>query len=277
MNYSEQPNGMCTPQKNSTNEFIDLKSFMRVLDARDAKKLEQKGWPAMGEQGFDLTYVPSDNPIKNWLRYRCRYYLLSDQFDCDRCDAVKETYKELWPQAFAEGQTNKYTGDTMCSFWTTYKQALFLTTGKKFCRGDEQQLLKDFDEYAVNDDPDLKEFAYLTHTIGNLIIVPSGFNTGRYPATKDYWDITLEKFYKEKQHIDFASMVEGSVGDLHLEDWFDEGTIDGNVKMLFTNHSSAHLMPNTEDEIARCVRAMNDRIKKRGRKLTRILDNLNKN
>ena len=47
-------------------------------------------------------------------------------------------------------------------------------------------------------------FARLTHTIGNFILVPEGFNTGRYVKTKDFIYPTIEylqEMVKEKNYI----------------------------------------------------------------------------
>jgi hypothetical protein len=37
----------------------------------------------------------------------------------------------------------------------------------------------------------IRKFAHLTHCLGNLTLVPKGFNSARYSKTKDYWDLSL--------------------------------------------------------------------------------------
>ena len=51
---------------------------------------------------------------------------------------------------------------------------------------------KVFNHYEnINNHPDVMRFATVTHTIGNMTLLPKGFNVGRAIATRDYWDLTL--------------------------------------------------------------------------------------
>ena len=55
-------------------------------------------------------------------------------------------------------------------------------------------LLDNFTKFErVHQDPQLKRFAELTHSIGNITVVPLGFNSGRSLSFKDYWDYSLEQ------------------------------------------------------------------------------------
>ncbi|GFH43149.1 hypothetical protein Hs30E_17000 [Lactococcus hodotermopsidis] len=45
-------------------------------------------------------------------------------------------------------------------------------------------------EEPVLEDDSLKEFKEIYHTLGNMIIVPKGFNTWRALPTGDYWGIS---------------------------------------------------------------------------------------
>jgi hypothetical protein len=40
-------------------------------------------------------------------------------------------------------------------------------------------------------------FAGRTHTLGNFVLVPYGFNRGRYSKTQDYWDLSLDILKKD--------------------------------------------------------------------------------
>lgn len=52
-------------------------------------------------------------------------------------------------------------------------------------------LLKNFKRFdKVHENLELKKFAKRTHTIGNITVVPKGFNTGR--QANDYWDFGLQ-------------------------------------------------------------------------------------
>ncbi len=65
-----------------------------------------------------------------------------------------------------------------------------------------QNRIKGFDGADLADY--LERYVAVVHTIGNLIPAPhyyngrksGGFNTGRYAATKDYWDLTLYCIYQ---------------------------------------------------------------------------------
>ena len=56
------------------------------------------------------------------------------------------------------------------------------------------------------EDEVLQNFIRSAYTSANLIIVPDGFNVARYTrgenGTEDYWDLTLKKFYQDKEPLD---------------------------------------------------------------------------
>ena len=48
----------------------------------------------------------------------------------------------------------------------------------------------------------MQEFIRSAYTSANLIIVPDGFNVKRNNrATEDYWDLTLKKYYQDKESL----------------------------------------------------------------------------
>ena len=156
-----------------------------------------------------------DSGIEQFLAYRTADEILEKKvrlFDCDSsndtCDVTTALYKILWNYSKNSKEslwentdsgesknlwkwTNKdnkeenldtYTsfgGDTMNSFLTTYN----------FCKD------------SINEDSELKsgleKLAVLTHTIGNFVLVPYGFNKARYGSTRDYWDASLDILQKE--------------------------------------------------------------------------------
>ncbi|MER3124382.1 hypothetical protein ABQG68_03120 [Bacillus pumilus] len=134
---------------------------------------------------FDLRNLIYDenNPIANMILYKGNMY--NYQSDCDRLPLTLEIYKRLWGNEFVFWDTKETdfveaNGETMNSFVTPYK-AFYKET------------------YHLSN-PNFREYAKLTHTIGNFIPVyaikkeknwASPFNSKRYSSTYDYWDITL--------------------------------------------------------------------------------------
>lgn len=64
--------------------------------------------------------------------------------------------------------------------------------------------------------PKLKDFARLTHSIGNIIIVPKGFNAGR--GANDYGDFALKSL---KTFLDSFNTWEDYVIQFHLESFLN--------------------------------------------------------
>lgn len=179
-------------------------------------------WIAYSQQPAFV--LPLDDGMRQRLGCTRRVTHLTYSIDCDGSKSTKMApaainglYAALWPQLPADS------GDTMNSFWTTCKQALrVMGRGRWRSRTkagilaemtDEQGHLRP--EYAIKGmfalewtGQQLQMLAYLTHTIGNFIPCDGPFNSGRYAATDDYWDITLEyvrDWYLTRQGVEVAS------------------------------------------------------------------------
>ncbi|MGG1862204.1 hypothetical protein ABEP22_09945 [Bacillus safensis] len=134
---------------------------------------------------FNLRNLKYDenSPIANMILYKGNIY--GSLSDCDRLPLILEIYKRLWGNEFEFWNTKQTefveaNGETMNSFVTPYK-ALYK------------------ENYNLTN-PLFKEYAKLTHTVGNFIPVYaikkgnkwfSPFNRKRYRFTYDYWDITF--------------------------------------------------------------------------------------
>ncbi|EGO5182500.1 hypothetical protein H0S21_002444, partial [Enterococcus faecalis] len=60
-----------------------------------------------------------------------------------------------------------------------------------------QFLIENYDQFLkVHDCHELVKFAKLTHTIGNIVAVPKGFNSARYRPYLDYWELSLDALRK---------------------------------------------------------------------------------
>lgn len=65
--------------------------------------------------------------------------------------------------------------------------------------------------------PKLKDFARLTHSIGNIIVVPKGFNTGR--GANDYGDFAFKSL---KNFLESFNAWENYVTKFHLESFLEK-------------------------------------------------------
>ena len=54
-----------------------------------------------------------------------------------------------------------------------------------------------WEKISNGDNTKFEVFAIRTHTVGNFVLVPYGFNRWRYSQTFDYWDKSLS-ILKEK-------------------------------------------------------------------------------
>lgn len=173
----------------------------------------------------------SEDHVRTWLEYKAG----GGVEDPDASDGARYFYKELWgerlditvrecPNAFSREPSKYVQGDWMCSVWTTLKYGLqiaygckgkdFLWWQKPFIEntfdgssatpGTYKGILKHFDEFGkVFKDETVQEFIRAAYTPANLIIVPDGFNTARSNrGTEDYWDLTLKKYYQDKEPLD---------------------------------------------------------------------------
>ena len=134
----------------------------------------------------------------------------------DLCRMQDVPSREITVRQFAEScydDSVRMGPDTMNSFWITfslylishygetYKWNNFKNTvffregenGRQRDRADRIRELVEADENYIDSVP-LKEFAGLTHTVGNLSLVPAGYNgyRGTQPCLKDYFDLSLE-------------------------------------------------------------------------------------
>lgn len=110
---------------------------------------------------------------------------------------------------------------------------------------------------------DLQEYATLTHTLGNFVLVPNGFNEKRRSSNfiKDYWDLSMmflpkySNWYTEHMDLFF------------YDDWYR----NGDLHMLFEGHTIAPPMPDDVTKMHLALKEINRRIRLRGLRLMRFL------
>ena len=302
------------------NDGYIIEDFNQDYDFKKCIMLESKyknEYQEIIKKYPELEYKENDH-IKNFLRYRLVNEILEKEykfkvFDCDnsngRCALSQHIYNNLWHDDWNANTKilyggDKYSGDTMNSFWTTYKTALqiyYNEFGNKV-GGKEPNIRYALDNYdnfpEVNEKDYIKNFAKLTHTIGNFTLIPKGFNGNRgftkFNDTGDYWDLTLY-YLKHKKYDDeiwqetYKFYTDRKIKKYFLEDYFLEDYIDEQVlndltiKLFFKNHlnevligqnidlADDHQKAVAIDNLKTCVNTINDCIEKRGKKM---MDNL---
>ena len=80
--------------------------------------------------------------------------------------------------------------------WNNFKNTVFFKdgdNGKQRDRADRIKALVEADENYIRSE-EIKGFAEWTNTVGNLVLVPAGYNgnRGTQPCIKDYFDLSLE-------------------------------------------------------------------------------------
>lgn len=129
-------------------------------------------------------------------------------------------------------------------------------------------LLDNFTKFErVHQDPQLKRFAELTHSIGNITVVPIGFNSGRSLSFKDYWDYSLEQL-----SIFLASFHswESYVHTYEMQPFLNE---QYQPVALWKNHlkKDSFILPQNIEEINEYLVQVNQRIEKRGQRIVNRL------
>lgn len=132
-------------------------------------------------------------------------------------------------------------------------------------------LLNNYDEFSdVHDDDKLNTFAVLTHTIGNMCVVPKGFNAGRNAS--DYWDFAM--LYM-KEFTDNFGGWDALVKAYALGDYVREA--DNTVIPLwdghFDNKPSIIYHPLTHNDIQQFLTLVNTNIQNRGQRMIQSHNN----
>ncbi|OUB45804.1 hypothetical protein BK740_10585 [Bacillus thuringiensis serovar argentinensis] len=201
------------------------------------------------------------HPVKKFILYKKDYQerllnRVKEKFDCDRCELVLEIYSKI----YSNKDLNNLDLDTMNSFYQTYR-LLLLSNDKSFWENDFKTFCNDrgvkpktikynalkllryewllsekvFNHYEdINNHPDVMRFATVTHTLGNMTLLPKGFNVGRAIATRDYWDLTL---------MSLQSFLDRSF-DAFVTDYYMEDFIDDKLE-LWEGHCFEYPLPNS--------------------------------
>lgn len=135
-------------------------------------------------------------------------------------------------------------------------------------------LIANYDKFEkVHKHAAFQKFAQLTHTIGNIAIVPRGLNTSRSRYAFDYWDYTLLSLK------DSFSTLDGELWKTYIHSYHLNSYVDENYEILplwSTHFTSDGYMPQTEKEFNEFLHTVNAHIVKRGEKIMNAYTQLTK-
>ncbi|MED1533519.1 MULTISPECIES: hypothetical protein [Bacillus] len=185
------------------------------------EELEIKPWEWDFKQSYIKEPIKDTSSIKIMLEYKMGKLKAKvkprSKADCDK--EPFHIYQLLWgtendPELKSKHHLDYYDllrGETMNSFWTTYKNSVISSENKNALYNeiginpknpliDQCHLLisnEKFKEFKQIKDniAAFEKFATSSHYIGNFTVLPHWMNTGRYSFSQDYWDVTLQSFF----------------------------------------------------------------------------------
>lgn len=191
--------------------------------------------------------------------------------DCDGSDGrnalTLDVYKKLWNWEkgyYSSGVIStpnfqgEFGGDTMNSMQTTFNALMGYALSKSensnlrqyqknnysfmdclqiYCNYPKELL------FELQKEPDFIRFADLYHTIGNMVLVPRRFNSGRYGKTFDFWDSSLvwlknDGFSYGNQLLFDKRNFTKYINYFYLWDYVESVNGEYRVKPLFNSHSN---------------------------------------
>ena len=170
--------------------------------------------------------------------------------------------------------------------WNNFKNTVFFKdgdNGKQRDRADRIRTLVEADENYIRSEK-IKGFARWTNTVGNLVLVPAGYNgsRGTQPCIKDYFDLSLENLvygWDKNRYLGEDSKTRKKNFIKYIDTFFLWDYVDGNYepvplceshkKQMEIQHRTGRLeakgvLPE-KDEIDNLCSNINIRIQNRGR------------
>ncbi|MCM3063797.1 hypothetical protein [Bacillus altitudinis] len=265
------------------------------------EELEIKPWEWDFKQSYIKEPIPKDkSSIELILDYKSR--TLKEIGICNvtkktgrKADCDKEPfyiYQLLWstdykPEPKSQLNLDRYNlirGETMNSFWTTFKNSVISSKNKNALYNEigininPRKSLKDqchllisnekFKEFKQIKDniAAFEKFATATHCIGNFTVLPHWMNSGRRPFSEDYWDVTLQSFF------DFFKPM-GCWKDF-VEIYFLQPYVNNDNEWTVSEFWEGHflsigkpkqLTPQNQKELSEYLHKVNFRIEERGK------------
>lgn len=231
--------------------------------------ITQLTYDIKNEQDYLKCY--DDNPIQKFYNYKT----IDNNFDCDVSLFAIEQAKAIYPfsenytirkqpycnkkyELYSEDSKLVFRGDTCNSFHTLYRIAVQqLKNYWNICNqynADEylknllashKKLSEDFErELPIDLGRLFKEFAKITHTVPNFILLPIGLNATRYPLTCDNFSLFLYAVYSfMNEHQEFyLRNIYGDSVDLAIQYL---KTFDSWANYVDTNYLESYLDKNS--------------------------------
>ncbi|BDG69661.1 hypothetical protein ENLAB_32250 [Enterococcus innesii] len=169
-------------------------------------------------------------------------------YDTDKYLVIHEKYIEYYQHYFPEYLPNEVPKKYTWIDFLLYNNDKFIEVYNKY--------------------PELLEFARLTHSVGNIIVVPKGFNRGR--GANDYGDFALKSL---KIFLESFNAWEGYITKFRLKPFLEKYS----PISLWTGHLDGKKgsLPEENIEIEKFLKSVTSSIKKREEILLEIVrDNL---
>lgn len=217
--------------------------------------------------------VDKDKPNLSNAEKFCLHSLniYGDIPDCDGSDGrnalTLDVYKKLWNWEkgyYSSGVIStpnfqgEFGGDTMNSMQTTFNALMGYALSKsensnlRQCQKNNYSFMDCLQIYCnypkellfeLQKEPDFIRFADLYHTIGNMVLVPRRFNSGRYRKTFDFWDSSLvwlknDGFAYGNQLLFDKRNFTKYINYFYLWDYVESVNGEYRVKPLFNSHSN---------------------------------------
>lgn len=125
-------------------------------------------------------------------------------------------------------------------------------------------LINNFNVFPlVHHHEELNTFAKLTHTIGNIMVVPKGFNRGR--GAFDYWDYAMIYLY-DFLYSKNTTIWKDFLKEYELQSYVEKYPDNLTVKPFWSNHfkKNAPFYPKDIQDIETFLKTVNTNIEKRG-------------
>lgn len=192
----QEPENLRELSEQKRPELYDLKRLMVRYYNTGSPRMRQSVREELAHmlRGNEFPYVCPGTPLEQFWRYkRADKEYGGKKFDCDNsnatCDLTFQLYLCLW--GWPDGLMSEAEADNR------HTKGRLSTWGERVFGGDTMNsvatTLRIYRRAFPECDPApvFDTFAQLTHCIGNFILVPYGFNRGRYGRTNDFWDASL--------------------------------------------------------------------------------------